>query len=586
MNHFLKAHKPSIPVAIPGAACILALLLLAGALSSAGRHGTAVAAPLTDSPTFGVVQAGSFITETYGDRDYRLYIPEGYQAGTPLPLLVVLHGCGQDPTSMSVDTHFNVYADQFQFLALYPRQPQSANGTRCWNWFEPAHQQRGAGEPALIAGMTAQVQSRYSVDSTRIFATGLSAGGAMSIIMGATYPDVYAAIGVSAGIEYGCATDTASGLVAMASGGCADPVESGNKAYAAMGQYKRVVPVIVFHGSADAVVVVKNAHNILTQWAQTDDLAADGADNNDIDDVPEGTSPGQVPGGHTYTRYTYNDSRDGRTVLEKYIVDAMPHAWSGGTLDPANGGDRNVDPLGPDASLIMWQFFQANPMPGNEPMPTATAIPCAVQFPDVPQGSAFYAYVRCLACQGILGGFADGTFKPGSNVTRGQLSKIVANAAGFNEQVGGQTFEDVPPGSTYHPFIERMAARHIIGGYPCGGPGEACGEGDRPYFRPNASASRGQIAKIVSDAAGYAESPGAQRFEDVAPGSAFYEGVQRLASRGHVSGYECGGASEPCGEGNRPYFRPGDDASRGQTAKIVANTFFPGCETSTQGMPH
>jgi poly(hydroxyalkanoate) depolymerase family esterase len=580
MNHFPQPHRPSIVVALLGAVCISVLLLLVGALSSSDRTSTAIAAPLTESPPFGEVQAGSFITETYGDRDYRLYIPTGYQAGTPLPLLVVLHGCGQDPTSMSVDTHFNVYADQFNFLALYPRQPQSANGTRCWNWFLPEHQQRGAGEPALIAGMTAQVQSRYAVDSHRIFAAGLSAGGAMSVIMGATYPDVYSAIGVSAGIEYGCASSLESGLVAMA-GGCMDPVGSGNKAYAAMGEYERVVPAIVFHGSADAVVVVKNGHNIITQWAQTNDLAADDADNNDIDDVPEGTFPGQVPGGHTYTRYTYNNSHDGRIVLEKYIVDGMPHAWPGGTLDLANGGDRNVDPLGPDASLIMWQFFQANPMPGDEPTPTA--IPCAVQFPDVPQGSTFYAYVRCLACRGIISGFGDGTFRPGSNVTRGQVSKIVANAAGFNEQVSGQTFEDVAPGSTYHPYIERLAARHILGGYPCGGPGEPCGEGDRPYFRQNAGASRGQIAKIVSDAAGYAEPPGAQRFEDVPPGSAFYEGVQRLASRGHVSGYECGGAGEPCGEGNRPYFRPGDNASRGQTAKIVANTFFPGCETSTQG---
>ncbi|MDQ3929693.1 MAG: S-layer homology domain-containing protein, partial [Chloroflexota bacterium] len=109
------------------------------------------------------------------------------------------------------------------------------------------------------------------------------------------------------------------------------------------------------------------------------------------------------------------------------------------------------------------------------------------------------------------------------------------------------------------------------------------GEGNRPYFRPNAGASRGQIAKIVSDAVGYNEAPGAQRFEDVPPGSAFYDGVQRLASRGYIGGYPCGGRGEPCGESNRPYFRPGDSASRGQTAKIVANTFFPGCETSTKG---
>ncbi|MDQ3928760.1 MAG: PHB depolymerase family esterase, partial [Chloroflexota bacterium] len=469
MNHTLQSRKPSTLTMLLGAACISVLLVLLVAVTSADQPRMAVAAPLANSAQYGTVEAGSFITETYGDRDYRLYIPAGYQAGTPLPLLVVLHGCGQDPTSMAVDTHFNVYADQFNFLALYPRQPQSANGTRCWNWFLPEHQQRGAGEPALIAGMTAQVQSRYSVDSRRIFVTGLSAGAAMSVIMGATYPDVYAAIGVSSGIEYGCAYDLASGLAAMSAGGCPDPAANGTKAYNAMGQYKRVVPVILFHGSADAVVVVQNGHNTITQWAQTDDLAADGADNNNIDDVPEGTYPGQVPGGHTYTRYTYNDSQNGKIILEKYIIDAMLHAWSGGTLDLQNGGDRNVDPLGPDESLIMWEFFAARPMPDDEPLPTP--IPCAVQFPDVPQGSPFYAYVRCLACRGILGGFGDGMFRPGSDVTRGQLSKIVANSAGFTEQVSGQTFEDVPPSSTYYAYVERIASRHIIGGYPCGGPG-------------------------------------------------------------------------------------------------------------------
>ncbi|HYP19551.1 MAG TPA: S-layer homology domain-containing protein, partial [Chloroflexia bacterium] len=130
--------------------------------------------------------------------------------------------------------------------------------------------------------------------------------------------------------------------------------------------------------------------------------------------------------------------------------------------------------------------------------PVATSTACSVQFSDVPNTNTFYANIRCLACRGIMGGYSDGTFRPNNNVTRGQLSKIVANSASFNEPVSGQTFEDVDPDSTFYEYIERMASRGIIGGYPCGGMGEPCGTGDRPYFRPNANATRGQISKIVS----------------------------------------------------------------------------------------
>ncbi|HYP39427.1 MAG TPA: S-layer homology domain-containing protein [Chloroflexia bacterium] len=211
----------------------------------------------------------------------------------------------------------------------------------------------------------------------------------------------------------------------------------------------------------------------------------------------------------------------------------------------------------------------------STPMPTPT--PCTISFTDVPQSNTFYVHVRCLACKGILGGYGDGSFRPNNDITRGQLSKIVANSAGFNEPVSEQTFQDVLPGSTFYAFIERMASRGIIGGYPCGGTGEPCGVSNKPYFRPNANATRGQISKIVSNARGYNDPPGSQIFEDVPPGSAFYDWVQRLALRGIMGGYPCGGPGEPCGSSNRPYFRPNNNATRGQVSKIVANTFFPGC---------
>jgi hypothetical protein len=212
-----------------------------------------------------------------------------------------------------------------------------------------------------------------------------------------------------------------------------------------------------------------------------------------------------------------------------------------------------------------------------------------LQFEDVPAGNTFYPFVRCLACRGIINGYPCGGvgepcdpannpyFRPNNNVTRGQIAKIVSNSAGFQEPVSGQTFEDVPPGSTFYDFIERLVSRQIMSGYACGGVGEPCGPENRPYFRPNSNASRGQLAKIVSNAAGFQEPVSGQTFEDVPPGSTFYDFIERLVSRSVMSGYPCGGVGEPCGPENRPYFRPGNLVTRGQTSKIVGNTFFPEC---------
>ncbi|HET9494318.1 MAG TPA: S-layer homology domain-containing protein [Chloroflexia bacterium] len=215
--------------------------------------------------------------------------------------------------------------------------------------------------------------------------------------------------------------------------------------------------------------------------------------------------------------------------------------------------------------------------------PTATPTRCTLAFEDVPVTNTFYAFVRCLACRGIINGYPDGTFRPNNLVTRGQLSKIVSNSAGFSEPVSGQSFEDVAPGSTFYEFVERLTSRQIIAGYPCGGESEPCvPPANRPYFRPNAGATRGQLTKIVSNAAGFEDNipPGTQTFEDVPPTHTFWLFVERLLlNRPDVmSGYECGNP-EPCvPPANRPYFRPGNPLTRGQTSKIVSNTFFPGCD--------
>ncbi|MEO8286876.1 MAG: S-layer homology domain-containing protein [Chloroflexota bacterium] len=270
---------------------------------------------------------------------------------------------------------------------------------------------------------------------------------------------------------------------------------------------------------------------------------------------------------------------------------AIPSATATSTNPPGtptSGASTTPNPTGTSTSVPATVTSPAGtvtqPAPTNTgtTMPTSTPTACTITFSDVAEGSTFYPFIRCLACRGIINGYPDGTFRPNNNVTSGQLAKIVANAAEFNDPPAGQSFEDVLPGSTFYAYIERLFSRGIMSGYPCGGVGEPCGAGNLPYFRPNSNATRGQISKIVSNAAGFTDPAGSRLFEDVLPGSTFYDYIQRLASRNIMSGYPCGGVGEPCGVGNLPYFRPNANATRGQTSKIVGNTFFPDCQTPSR----
>jgi hypothetical protein len=211
----------------------------------------------------------------------------------------------------------------------------------------------------------------------------------------------------------------------------------------------------------------------------------------------------------------------------------------------------------------------------------------------VQPGDTFYDFIRCLACRGIVSGYPCGGpgedcnddnepyYRPGANVTRGQLSKIIANSAGLNDTPaeGQQQFADVEPGDPFYLYVERLAQTGAIAGYPCGGPGlaEPCDAEKRPYFRPNNPATRGQISKIVAIAAGFDEEvpEDQQTFTDVPTDSPFWVYIERLAGREIISGY---GDAEKCPTGT-PCFRYNDLTSRGQMAKIAANAFFPDCET-------
>ena len=205
--------------------------------------------------------------------------------------------------------------------------------------------------------------------------------------------------------------------------------------------------------------------------------------------------------------------------------------------------------------------------------PTATTTPCTITFSDVAPTDYFYIPVQYLYCHGVISGYADNTFRPYANTTRSQMVKIVV--LGFQKPVGtpaagGYTFTDVPPANPFYGYIETAAALNIVSGYNCGGPGEPCDAQNRPYFRPYANVTRGQLSKIDVVAAGWALlNPATPTFTDVLPGTAFYTFVETAAAHGIISGYTCGGPGEPCDAQNRPYFRQYNDATRGQIAKIV-----------------
>lgn len=317
-------------------------LLLVLALSSLAIAPTA---PAQASSSF-----SGYYTNAYGTLYYEGYVPSSYRAGTAVPLVVALHGCTQTTGNFAAGTRLNALAEAKGFIVVYPQQSAYRNGSLCWNWFSWSNQFRGSGEPSLINGITSTVRGSWTVDAKRIHVTGISAGGAMTTIMAATYPDVFASASVSAGCEY-------DGYPCGSSGG-QSPTTSGNEAYSAMGSYARTVPVQVFHGTSDTVIPVINAGQVISQWAQTDDRASDGVDNNNIDDVADATASGTVTGGRSWTRTTYKNATTGATVLEKTLVTGMGHAWSGGC-----SCGSYTDPTGPDATTLAWNWFLAHPKP-------------------------------------------------------------------------------------------------------------------------------------------------------------------------------------------------------------------------------
>ena len=271
-----------------------------------------------------------------GGLEYDLHVPAGL-ATAGAPLLLMLHGCTQTPEDFARGTRMNRLADAHGYVVAWPAQSPARNQNRCWNWFRPGDQQRGRGEPAMLAALTGHLVASLQLDPDRVYVAGLSAGGAMAAVLAATHPEVYAAIGVHSGLPVGLASDVPSAFAAMRKGG-------GRRRHEAGAGSPGPVPAIVFHGDSDTTVHPGNGEGVVEQSLGHREAAEGSA-------RPASVERDTAPGGRSSTR-TVHLAPDGRVAAEHWVVHGAGHAWSGG-----DAGGSYTDPRGPDASAQMLRFF-------------------------------------------------------------------------------------------------------------------------------------------------------------------------------------------------------------------------------------
>jgi poly(hydroxyalkanoate) depolymerase family esterase len=283
---------------------------------------------------------------------YAVYVPSTYRRDAPAPLLVVIHGCDTTADAQAQISEYTPLAERHRFLVLYPDVDavDIAVG-RCWQaLFDARAEGRGRGDAGAIAAMTHFVIRRWNVDPKRVYAIGISAGGFEASVLGADYPDLYAAIGIHSGAAYmaasvGCAAGSASrgatlGLAA--------------EALRAMGRQARVMPVIVFHGDADPRIPYACGEQAYAQWLATDDMVLRREHRAALTSAMARVARGAVPHGHTYTVRSIGPT-SGCTLLQFWTIHGMGHYWSGGSKNPAWA--RYTDPRGPSAAAASWAFF-------------------------------------------------------------------------------------------------------------------------------------------------------------------------------------------------------------------------------------
>lgn len=301
---------------------------------------------------------GSFEAHTFsnpaGSRAYKVYVPTA-ESDAPRAMIVMLHGCTQSADDFAAGTQMNRLADLHGFLVVYPEQAAPANPSKCWNWFKPQDQTRGTGEPSLIAGIVGEVARRHGADPRRIFVAGLSAGAAMAVVLGETYPEVFAGVGAHSGLPFGSAHDIPSAMAAMKGGRSGMPgLRSVTGAAAAPGRKAaQAVPVIVFHGDRDHTVQQANGEHIVQQARDAHRQLSQGAG------LRAESLTGVAPGGRRFSRTVHADDR-GHVRIEHWTLHGAGHAWSGG-----HASGSFTDSAGPDASVEMVRFFMALPRAGS-----------------------------------------------------------------------------------------------------------------------------------------------------------------------------------------------------------------------------
>ena len=297
---------------------------MAGARPKAPRR-----APLTEGDWLAGIALGAG-----GARRYRLYRPPGVRTGERLPLLVMLHGCGQDARGFADSTRMNRIAARERFFVLYPEQDRFANAKGCWNWFD-TRSGRAYSEAGLIMRAVDQVCALYAVDRTRLAVAGLSAGASMAALLVTQHPTRFKALMMHSGIPPGSANSTMSAVGAM----------HGHRQPSALAATAALLssawpPLLVIHGAADDVVSARNAQAAVRVWA-----AAGGATASDSR---------QMQRGKRYPMTVTEFKAKGSTVARLVQVDRLGHAWSGGAASQPFS-DRH----GPDASAMLWSFAEA-----------------------------------------------------------------------------------------------------------------------------------------------------------------------------------------------------------------------------------
>jgi poly(hydroxyalkanoate) depolymerase family esterase len=307
----------------------------------------------TAPPPWGTV--ATFSNE-YGQLNYLTYTPPSYREGTDLPLVILLHGCTQTPYLLEAAAGMRSVADENSLILVYPQQNAASSPHRCWNWYDKRNQLRDSGELSLLAGIVNEVVQQYSVDERRVYVAGISSGGAMTSILGSCYRDVFAAAAVHSGMGYESANSVFQALVAPLRGNQVPPDVAGQDAYRCAGDANRPIPVLVLHGTADTIVFPVNGDHTLEQFAQMNDFAHDGQDNDSISSSANSSRSEQVQNGYTYTVEDYQ--LNGQLLMQHYTVNGLQHMWSGGTGIPPLS-----DPKAPNASVIFWEFFRTHTLP-------------------------------------------------------------------------------------------------------------------------------------------------------------------------------------------------------------------------------